>query len=434
VPDALRNAGEKSAARGLYITLLKRNPKLGCARRALATLNAPPPKPESCSSADSRFDRGDLGGARAAYEAVGSSISCASTGLAAIREVERLCAKGSADRRLDRNDDALAAYKSALDKNPRAACALAGVRSAGPDWISSWSSWVVNRLPEVLTVLGALLLVLFLVLLLGYFDRVHRVFSSVPMVGRLLGARLSLEPLEAEAVDSKIGASMTARIKERMQSLREEALRDGSPDYDLDLGTAGEEFAELVSKNAGGLGDALGKVRDLSPQTKVIGALLDLLYFALPIRRLTVTGTLDAPASAGPAATLSLEEGGKLSSAVTLQVPAQADPPLASEYVRLCQPAAVWVQYEVARVLSGGVVQPNAAESYALVREGLDRQLEGDDLEARRAYERALALNPRNWAARVNLAVVEARLARDFASAIAILSDALTEMEDGAPA
>jgi Flp pilus assembly protein TadD len=55
-------------------------------------------------------------------------------------------------------------------------------------------------------------------------------------------------------------------------------------------------------------------------------------------------------------------------------------------------------------------------------------QLAGDDAQARAAYQHALELYPRNWAARVNLAVTEARLAGSYRISITILEDALAAM------
>jgi hypothetical protein len=153
------------------------------------------------------------------------------------------------------------------------------------------------------------------------------------------------------------------------------------------------------------------------------------LYAALPIRQLAVTGVLDPPAPGGVITTLSLENSGRLEAAASLRGPPLNRDPTAGDYLRLAQPSAVWVQYEVARVLSHGQVAPDAAESYALVREGLDRQLAGQDRAARQAYQQALALYSRNWAAYVNLAVLEARLAGNFSGSIEVGEEAWQKMQ-----
>src|SRR5207244_702376 len=127
-----------------------------------------------------------------------------------------------------------------------------------------------------------------------------------------------------------------------------------------------------------------------------------------------VSGVVDPPEASRAALTLGLETGGKLDACATLAGPPLPSQPTADDYLRLSQPAAVWIQYEVGRVLSRGKIAPDEAESYAYVREGLDRHLERNDLEARAAYEKALELYDRNWAAKVNLAVTEARLSQRY--------------------
>ncbi|MDQ4042156.1 MAG: hypothetical protein M3141_10480, partial [Actinomycetota bacterium] len=84
--DALREAGAAKPATREYVALLRRDPALDCAKRGLAEINRPPPD-------------------------------------TAARDARRLCARGDAYRAVHREADALAAYKSALEKNPAARCA-----------------------------------------------------------------------------------------------------------------------------------------------------------------------------------------------------------------------------------------------------------------------------------------------------------------------
>jgi tetratricopeptide (TPR) repeat protein len=343
--------------------------------------------------------------------------------------VRRLCAEGEADLKLDRREDAATAFKAALVKNPQADCARAGIDDSEETSAARALDRTKKGIPDLLFVVGLLAVLLFLILLLGHFKRVYRVFARLPIVGRLLSPRLSLGPLDDKATKLDVGAAMSARIRERLQRFREEAIHGGEPDYELDFGTAGDDFADLVSSSSG-LKDALGKVREVSDHTKIVAAVLDLLYAALPIRQLAVTGVLDPPDRRGVASTFSLENSGRLEASATLSGPPLTRDPTADDYLRLSQPSAVWVQYEVARVLSGGLVEPDAAESYALVREGLDRQLAGQYQAARDAYEAALALNRRNWAAFVNLTVLEARLAKNFPRSIKIGEEAWREMQE----
>lgn len=429
VPDALLAAGEKGPARTEYLRLLRRDPTTECASRGLQTINAPsaPKAKVPCEPADAAFDRGDLDAAASGYSEVGTDAKCAETGLAAVHEVRRLCAQGQVDLDLRRRDDAMAAFKSALEKNPNADCAQEGIQESDRFWILRAIVWTVGATPDLLVGAGLLFAIFFLLLLTAYIPGVYAVLSRAPLARGVLSARLSLAPLDDKATKLDVGTAMAAQIKERLQHFREEALRGRQPDYELDIGSAGEEFVDLVSSDSG-LQDALGKARELSEQTKTIGAIVGLLQAALPIPKLVVTGVLGPPDRNGVASTLSLDHNGRLEAAATLSGPALDHDPTASDYMRVAQPCAVWVQYEVARVLTRGQIEPDAAESYVHVREGLDRYLAGQEDAARVAYERAVLLNPQNWAAHVNLAVLEARLSGNFSRSIQIGEEAWEEM------
>jgi hypothetical protein len=124
-----------------------------------------------------------------------------------------------------------------------------------------------------------------------------------------------------------------------------------------------------------------------------------------------------------------LQDDVKQEAAVSLTVPSAVDPPTYRDYAKLVPPASVWVQYEVARVLRGDKsVSPQASASYALLREGIDREDEEQTDEALRAYAESVALNSRNWAARVNLATLQARKANRPGKALATVSEAIDDI------
>jgi tetratricopeptide (TPR) repeat protein len=430
VPDALLEVGEKEEARKEYVALVKADPTTRCAIAALKVLNAPvpPSEPMSCREADEEFDQGDLDSARDEYEQLPAGTECAATGLAAIREVDRLCKRGEGYLTLDREDDALASFKSALEKNPEADCATAGLEDVRPSLLDRISA----ALPDVLWAVGLIVLLVFVVLLTGYFNPMYRFLSTVPVLRHLLRPRLSLQTLDDSALGFKVGAPLTARIKERLRRFRAEALGAETPgtvgtDYDLDFGGVDEEFADLVSGSSS-LQNSLGKLSGLSEHTKLVGGLVDLVYALLPIKRLSISGVCDPAAASGASASLTLERDARLLAAVTLTGPPLPKAPTAPDYLALADPAAVWAQYVVARSLTRDDVRPEEAESYALLREGLGYQLAGDDIQARIAYREAIELNAQNWAARVNLAVTEARLAKRFETAVQIIQEAIDEM------
>lgn len=380
------------------------------------------PAAMSCAAGDGALAAGRLQGAKGDYEALGES-KCAVRGLAAIQE----CELGDAYLQLGDRGEAMTAYKAALGEEPRAACASAGISSSGASWPSSWITWFENALPPTLVTIGAVLLLLFLVMLGGYWRPLRSVLRRLPITRTVLSPRLTIGSVDDSAIDTKVGVAISAQIKERLQRFREEALRGSESDYELDQGTGEEEFADLVSGNSG-LKNALDNARELSEQTKAVAALLDILYGLLPIERLTVTGALSPPAANRTSATLALEHDGTLNSTVKLTgAPCQAAP-AGADYVALNEQAAAWVQFAVARTLASQPVSSDHAESFSLVQLGLDYELNGSYQQARTAFMAAVTLNSRNWAARVNLATIEARHGRDPQAAIEVLREALSDM------
>lgn len=381
LPDTLSKAKEDKEARKAYVAVLKNNPTAKCALDGLAKLNAP-----------------------------------------AAKSAKEACELGQAYLDVHRHADAAEAFKSGLEKDPQAECAKNGLEKAGPSWFTRTADTVANSIPTVLIFIGLGLLVVFAFLLLGYWPWMKRQIRRPPVLGplvsRVLGPRLTFESVEDKAVDGSPGGPFAARIKERLSSMRDEALSRQAPEYSLDIGTPREEFADLVSKD-GGLKNSLDNASDISDQAKVVAALLSLVYSLLPIRRFEISGSLEPPASTGVAATVLLERDSKLAAATTLRAPQKASgTPTAPDYMQLADSAAVWIQHEVARSLDNREPDPGAAESQALVREGLDFYGQEELEKARTCYEKALELNRRNWAAYVCLAVAEARSGQNFGRSI----------------
>ena len=336
VPDALLAAGEKAEAKKLYVAILKSAPATDCAVAGLKQINAPT---LSCEAADAKFQDGKLADALAEYRRLGES-ECATAGITAVREVMRLCAEGSVNLRLEHDPEARAAYQKALAKSPEASCAEAGLNKLDSlsyklDSLSFTGLMqdIVAWTPEVLTAIGVAALLFFLLLLTGYSRRIKRVLLRIPIARNILSPRLSLAPIDDSSHKDKLGEALSARIREQLQRDREEALGVGD-DYDLDYGNGREDFVNIVS-GSGALQNALKNARDISDQTKVVAALLDLLYGILPIRKISVVGVLEPPAGREACATFSLQDDVQQAAAITLSVPAAADPPTYADYSKL---------------------------------------------------------------------------------------------------
>lgn len=396
-----------------------------------------PPKPSPCASADALKKVGETEEAKKAYLEVlksGSGSNCAPEGLEELKATEpppaaEDCARGNTYLELDRNGAATKAFEAGLEKNPHSHCAKHGLEKAGPSGVTGAIYEIVQFLPTLVEAAVLLVLALFAVLMVGYLRPVGRLMRGVPGIRHIVSPRLKIEILEGE-IEDKPGAAIAAGIKERLWRMRDEAVSRTAPGYDLDFGTPRDEFADLVSDN-GGLKSALENASEVSEQTKVVAAVINLVYWALPIKRFSLSGCLEPSNEAGePGATLLLEKNSKLEGAATLRSPNPTAATLtAADYMRLVDPSAVWLQYEVTRVLRGRDADPEKAESYALLREGLDCYALKSLEEARSCYERAILLNRRNWAAYVSLAVVEARLGDDFKRSVEKAKDGFERMQ-----
>jgi tetratricopeptide (TPR) repeat protein len=396
-PNALVKAGSTAAAKKAYEKLLVTQPTLLCARARLAKLNAPAAEKTPAEQA------------------------------------APLCAQGKAYERTGRDDDAEKAYKSALEKDPsKDSCGEQGLASVDGA-VRARLQRLVSAVPNVsdlLAIVGLGLAAFLVLLMLGYIPSVYKVFRGWPIVGSILGARLSLADLEDGAGgDVKSGAALTARIKERLQRFREESDDDTAFAENLDFGTGSQDLADIVSDDKG-LSNSLDNLGDIGGQAKIVAALLGLLIALLPIRRLSITGVIEPHSGPRASATLSMETGQQLSGAVTITGRTLDHDPASGDYLALAGPSAVWVSYNVARALADKELPLERAESYALAREGLDLHDAGDAVAAIDAFTEAIALDARNWAARVNLAITQARLAEDIAMAVAILAQAVDDFEN----
>lgn len=363
---------------------------------------------------------------------VAGVLATASAG-AAVGEapgVADLCTRAATLRAAGEESDAVSVYKSALEKSPASPCATKGLKDGPPATFASVLDDIVELLPQLLLAAALVLLALFCVLLLGHVGLLHRKLVRIPGLGRMLSPRLTLAAL-GDATGQSVGATVDARMKMHLAESRRLALLREAPAYEMDRSTPAEDFADLIAGDSG-LKSALEKASESSDQLKIVAALLTLMYTLLPTQRLTVTGILEPVTGPCATATLNLDEGGRPVAAATLRgsTPEPARALAAGDFVDLAAPAAIWVQYEVARAIRGDIDRgPDAAISYALVREGLEKQRAGDAAGARHKFSQARELDGRNWAAGLNLAMTEARLARNYDRAIEILDSAFQEIQ-----
>jgi hypothetical protein len=144
--------------------------------------------------AEALFEAGHVTAARDAYVRLHAGSACATNGLLEIKELMRLCDLGHADLRAHRGEDALAAFKAALAKDPRAECATAGVREARPDKFSRALQWLAGAVPRIPLVLGALVVLSLLILTAVGWVASHINLGGRPLLDRLWVVRTLLRP------------------------------------------------------------------------------------------------------------------------------------------------------------------------------------------------------------------------------------------------
>jgi hypothetical protein len=340
-----------------------------------------------------------------------------------------LCSQGDEERRLGHDAEARTAYDSALAKNPEAACAQEGIKAVDRLSFTKVINGIIDWTPRVLVAIGAVAVALFILLLFAYFPWIYRLYLKVPGMRSLIGPRLAVADFDDTSCGDgiKVGTAVAARVKTWYQRYRDRALREAER-YDLDYSAGAEKFVNIVSGN-GALQDAIDNAKDISDQSKTVAALLGLLYSVLPIHKFSVAGTLDRAGADEVAATLTLQDGSKQIAGHTLTAAtAQPNAATAPDYLRLARPTALWVHYETTRLAANGEMSPDTGASYAQLREGIDRQEEGDPVAAERAYEEALRFDSRNWAALVNLASLRARQQNRVPEAIALIEGGLEQI------
>lgn len=362
-------------AREAYAVLVAQNPRLRCARVGLTAIADPPVKDKTAE------------------------------------EVADLCARGAVYAANGRGEDAQKAYDAALEKDSGAYCAVKGVSRS---WPSKAADWIVDALPRILLLLGALMLAGFLLLLFGYWRPMARFYLWLWPVRHLMRPRVSLSGIDDSCLgDKKVGVAMVGRIREQLQRFRDEANEvERGVGYKLDVGSSEQVLADDVARD-GHLRSAINKLGEASDQTALIAAVLNVLFAALPIKRLSVAGVIEPAQGTVPSATLTLNSGSRLAGSVVLEDTSCPAEPKAGDYMRLCDSAAVWVQYQVARELRHGRSDPHEAESYAYMQSGLELLKADRTYEAIAAFDAAIELQPDNWAAHTSLAAAYLRVQHD---------------------
>lgn len=303
------------------------------------------------------------------------------------------------------------AYLKVLAANPASKCASKGVGATAAT--KSASDWLAAAGKVLAAVVAGLLLLAIIALLLLQFQTRVPLLRDVWPAKEIRRPTLEIEPLNDEAIESKLGAAVAGMIRGRV-SWRKDRFGVG-----------------LVSGQAG-LTTALSGLGDVSGDAKAAVAVIEFLTALLPRRRFTLTGELQSKSAEGSGISLEFKSDRGYEALITFWAKALAVDPNASlteVYRSLAVASAAWTDHWVATQLREGELLTADPQSWALFRSGVDAQRLGDEERARVLYDRALVMDGTNVGAMANLGVI-LRRKNDWDDARHYLQKALTATQE----
>jgi len=372
-----------------------------------------------CTAGDALYGLGRFKAAEKSYEKeleASASADCAKAGLEGLDEKGE-CAQGKSLSESGEKAEAKKAYVEALAARPESECARAGVEDASDpsfwDDLKTVSSDALAAIGLAVLVLAAAALAIGVLALAAIY-----LLLFLPPTRRWARRRFRRPAVSVEALDD-------SGLKEELGAGTSALLREG-----IELGS-GSNALKLVSGEATAAETWIAKVSEIGEQGKVAAALLSLFYLAMPRRHVKVSGALQ-PATVPNGHGISLELHREVDSrgSTTLWA-SRFSLPLdegAGVVHRLAVPAAAWTSHAITRETDGENLAADDPLSWALFKAGIELQRARQLDEAARLYEEALAIDPGNYGARTNLALIEAGLGK-YLRAIPRLREALVTLE-----
>jgi tetratricopeptide (TPR) repeat protein len=175
------------------------------------------------------------------------------------------------------------------------------------------------------------------------------------------------------------------------------------------------------------------RVGEIGEPAKIGAAVVAFLATLLPRRRIKLSGEIQPKATVGgPGISVELDRKFISEASVTLWAKDFYLPVGQEDEVdtvrRLTTPAAAWVSHKATDVTGGEPLAAGRAMSWARFRAGFEWQQEGDREMAKKLYGAAVAMDERNYAARVNLGLLRAGDG-DYSGAIKLIERALEIIE-----
>jgi tetratricopeptide (TPR) repeat protein len=367
---------------------------------ALASASVAVGQQDLCAAADSLQTQGRVAQAEALYLKALESEStsdrtCGVNGLQELAGGKGVCAHPASLEKTDKAK-ALAAYRLILRAQPKAACAkegeerltdtsvLGGVESTAKDI----GRWIVILLAFL--VAGYLLFIAVLATI-GRWWRPFRLWiTSVPLIQEFLAPRLKFGTIGDGALDKALGVEFGQLTRGRL--------------------TADSDNGVVLASTPATLSGSLQGVKDLSSQLGIAVAILDVLNQFIPRSWFELDGSLHAAPGQGgtEGVTIALQRNSRHTRSVTLWCKELrvSGPESNARVHALSGPAAAWLGHEIASATDRPVLETLDSRSFLLFAAGHEAHEAGDEATAWTLYLDALARDPDNAAALINVAAI----------------------------
>lgn len=372
----------------------------------------------ACRRGRALFALGRFGAAEAAFEKdleTGTTVKCGREGLKKIgRRYPCVAAKSLAKN--GEKAESNKSYIELLKVKPRKQCAREGVESSSdPDIWEKLKTTTEDATTAIgfaaLAIAGLIVLGLLLLNLQARIPGLKRVWPAA----RIRRPALSIQMLGDSGLgEHKLGRATTALLKEKIEP--------GSGRNGLDV--SGEDSPEE---------SWIQRVGEIGEPAKIGAAVVAFLATLLPRRRIKLSGEIQPKAAVGGSG-ISVELDRKFISegSVTLWAKDFYLPVSGEDEVdtirRLTMPAAAWVSHKATDVTEGKPLAAGRAMSWARFRAGFEWEQDGEREMAKKLYGAAVAMDDKNYAARVNLGLLRAGDG-DYPEALELIERALAIIE-----
>jgi tetratricopeptide (TPR) repeat protein len=374
----------------------------------------------ACRRGKALFALGRFGAAEAAFEKdveTGATIKCGREGLRKIGH-NYPCVAARSLAKNGEKAESNKAYIELLKVKPRKQCAREGADlSSDPD---VWER-LKTATEDATTAIGFAALAVAVLVALGLV--LLNLQARIPGLKRLWpAARIRRPALSIQLLgDSGLGEQKLSSVT---TALLKEKIEPGSGKNGLTV--SGKDSPEE---------SWIQRVGEIGEPAKIGAALVAFLATLLPRRRIKLSGEIQPKGKAsGPGISVELDrkfisEGSVTIWAKDFYLPVDGEDDV-DTVRRLTTPAAAWVSHKTTDATGGEPLAAGRAMSWARFRAGFDWEQDGEREMAKKLYGAAIAMDDKNYAARVNLGILRAGDG-DYPGALELIERALAIIEAG---